>query len=350
MIVWGTLQFERVWPFWLTLLIAVFLVLLWLLRRKTQFPDMRLITATVPANGWFERAPVGLGAVLLILLTLVLAGPSVVRIETIDQRARDFLIIVDTSRSMRHDTQVPRDEFNLNFQRRIGAFATRVDDPRTMPYVARYELARESLLGFLADRTAEDRVGLIYFNDDAYTVAALTTNISFVIQQLAAMDDYVNWGTNIAVAMDTGLNLLERYPEQNKRTVILLTDAETRFTEELEHQLARLANDRLSFYLLWITTDENKNTQDEVSAFLHLARSVGTVFTIKSLDSDSLQRAFSAIGRMEGYTYQENRRQAFELSPPLWRAARLFFLLWLTLMATLFHPAVNRQEFEVSKA
>lgn len=131
-----------------------------------------------------------------------------------------------------------------------------------------YELARESLLGFLADRRAEDRVGLIYFNDDAYTVAALTTNISFVIQQLAAMDDYVNWGTNIAVAMDTGLNLLDRYPDQNKRTLILLTDAETRFTEELEHQLARLA----------------------------------------------------------------------------------FYLLWLTLLATLFHPAVHRQEFEVSMA
>ena len=309
MIDWSTLQFARVWPFWLTLVIAAFLLLLWFLHRNTEFPDMRLITAALPAHRLFECAPIGLGVVLLVSLTLVLAEPSVVRIDSIDQRARDFLIIVDTSRSMRHDTQVTRDEFDLNFQRRVGAFATRVDDPRTMPYVARYELARESLLGFLADRTAEDRVGLIYFNDDAYTVAALTTNISFVIQQLAAMDDYVNWGTNIAVAMDTGLNLLDRYPEHNKRTVILLTDAETRFTEELEHQLARLANDRLSFYLLWITTDENKNTQDEVSAFLHLARSVGTVFTIKSLDSDNLQRAFLEIGRMEGYNYQEIRRQ-----------------------------------------
>ncbi len=309
---------------------------------------MRLITATVPANGLFERAPVGLGAVLLILLTLVLAEPSVVRIETIDQRARDFLIVVDTSRSMRHDTEVSRDRFDLNFQRRVGAFATKVDDPRTMPYLARYELARESLLGFLADRSAEDRVGLIYFNDDAYAVAALTSNISFVVQQLAAMDDYVNWGTNIAVAMNTGLNLLDRYPDQNKRAVILLTDAQTRFTEELEHQLARLANDRLSFYLLWITRDENKNSEDAVSSFLNLARSVGTVFTINSLDSGSLQRAFSEIGRLEGYQYQENRRQTHDLSPPIWRAARIFFLLWLTLMATLFHPAVHKRKFEPS--
>ena len=348
MIDWGTLQFARVWPFWLTLFVAVIFLLLWFLRDNTRFPDMRLITATLPANGVFERAPVVLGALLLALLTLVLAEPSVVRVDASDRRARDFLIIVDTSRSMRHDTQVRRDEFNVKFERRVGAFAARVDDPRTIPYIARYELARESLLGFLEARRAEDRVGLIYFNDDAHSVAAMTSNISFVVQQLAAMDDYVNWGTNIAVALDTGLNLLSRYPDQNKRSVILLTDAETRFTEELEHQLARLANESLSFYLLWITTDENEDSDEAVSSFLNLARSVGTVFTIKSLDSDNLQRAFSDVGRMEGYNYQEIRRQAHELSPPIWNVVRLLFLLWLTLLATLFHPIVHSRKIEVS--
>ena len=348
MIDWSTLQFARVWPFWLTLVIVTFLLLLWFLHRNTEFPDMRLITAALPAHRLFECAPIGLGVVLLVSLTLVLAEPSVVRIDSIDQRARDFLIIVDTSRSMRHDTSVRRDEFTVHFERLVGAFAERVDDPRTIPYIARYELARESLLGFLEARRAEDRVGLIYFNDDAHSVAALTANISFVVQQLGTMDDYVNWGTNIAVAMDTGLNLLDRYPDQNKRTVILLTDAETRFTEELEHQLARLANDRLSFYLLWITTDENENSDDAVSSFLNLARSVGTVFTIKSLDSDNLQRAFLEIGRMEGYNYQEIRRQTHELSAPIWRAVRILFLLWLTLMATLFHPAIHKGKFEAS--
>ena len=308
---------------------------------------MRLITVTVPVRGLFERAPVALGVVLLILLTLVLAGPTLVRIEIVEQRARDFLIVVDTSRSMRHDTRVRRSEYDISFERRVGAFAARVDDPGTIPYIARYELARESLLGFLNDRRAEDRVGLIFFNDDAHAVSALTPNLSFVVEQLASMDDYVNWGTNIAVAMDTGLNLLDRYPDQNKRTVILLTDAETRFTAELEHQLARLASDSISFYMLWITADEDESSDDAITAFLDHAKSVGTVFTIKSLDSDSLQRAFSDIGRMEAYSYEEIRRQTHELSQPIWQAARLLFLLWLALMATLFHPPVRGQEFEV---
>ena len=123
MIDWSTLQVVRVWPLWLALVTAVLLFLLWFYRRTILFPDISLITATPPAKGLIDRAPFGVGAFLLLLLTLVMMEPSVVRVETIDQRARDYLILVDTSRSMRHDTQVRRDDFDLNFERRVGAFA-----------------------------------------------------------------------------------------------------------------------------------------------------------------------------------------------------------------------------------
>lgn len=346
MIDWSTLQVTRAWPLSLALITAALLFILWFYRRTTLFPDMQLITATQPAKGLIDRAPVGIGALLLLLLTLAMMEPTVVRVETIDQRARDYLIIVDTSRSMRHDTEVLRADFDLNFERRVGAFATAVDDPQTIPYIARYELARESLLGFLAKRRAEDRVGLIYFNDEAHSVSALTSNIAFVTEQLATMDEYVNWGTNIAVAMDSGLGLLERYPDGNKRTVILLTDAETRYTLELEQQLARLANNNLSFYLLWITTDENGAPNEAVTSFLNLARSVGTVTTIASLDSVNLNNALSDIDRMESYSYQEVRRRVIELSPPILRVTRILLLIWLTLMATIFHSGVQKETFE----
>lgn len=346
MIDWDSLQLARMWPLWLALMAAMLLTLLWSHRRKTLFPDISLITATLPAKGLIDRVPVAAGAVVLFLLTLVLMQPSVVHVETIHQRARDFLILVDTSRSMRHDTSVRREDFELNFERRVGAFSTAVDDPQTIPHIARYELARESLLSFLSGRRAEDRVGLIYFNDDAHPVSALTSNIAFVVEQLASMDDYVNWGTNIAAAMDSGLNLLERYPDQNKRTVILLTDAETRYTKELEQQLARLANANLSFYLLWITTDENDVSNEEVASFLNLARSVGNVVTIQDLDTDNLQSALLDVGRMEGYSYQETRRQFVDLSPPILRIAQILLILWLPLMATIFHPSMSKDAFE----
>jgi Mg-chelatase subunit ChlD len=341
---WSSIQVDSYWPLFPGLLGAAGLIALWFYRRRRIFPDVDLITATRTKAAFGDRLPVVIGAILLVLLVLVMMKPSVVRVETIDQRARDFLILVDTSRSMRHDTRVRRSDFDLRFERRAGAFSTAVDDPGEIPYIARYELARESLMTFLNGRRAEDRVGLIYFNDDAHAVSALTSNIAFVVEQLASMDDYVNWGTDIATALDSALNMLGRYPDQNKRTVILLTDAETRYTKELEQQLARLANANLSFYLLWITTDENGESNEDVASFLSLAKSAGSVVTIEDPDSENLQSALLDVSRMEGYRYQEVRRHFVNLEQPILQATRALFVLWLLLMATIFRPGIVNHE------
>ena len=341
MLDWSTLRFAHSWPFILLLVVLVLLYLRWQLSRKFYFPDARLITSDEASPLSFESIVVCTSLGILALFTLVMAEPSVVQIKTLDQRARDFLIIVDTSRSMRHDTTVRRDSFETHFERKVGAFASLVEDPQAMPLVARYELARESLLNFLEDRGAEDRVGLIYFNDDAHPVSALTPNISFVTQQLASMDHYVNWGTDIAAAMESALNLLGRYEDQNKRAIILLTDAETRFTAELEQQLARVAKEGVSFYLLWITADAAQESNDAISSFLNRARAVGTVFAIADLSPDTLQEIFSDIGHMESYEYRETQRQSLDLTPMLWRTSRIAFLVWLMLMLTVFHPPAS---------
>ena len=347
MIDWGSIQIEHAWPLVLAVASAASLYALWFYRRKNIFPDNVLLTSTRPKGGIGDRFPVAAGAILALLLTLAMMEPSIVRVESVDQRARDFLILVDTSRSMRHDTKVRREEYKLHFERRVGAFSTAVDDPEEIPYIARYELARESLMSFLNGRRAEDRVGLIYFNDDAHSVSALTSNIAFVVEQLASMDDYVNWGTNIATAMDSGLSLLERYPVESRRTVILLTDAETRYTKELEQQLARLANADLSFYLLWITTDGNEDSNEDVASFLSLAQSTGNVVTIRDLDSENLQNALLDVARMEAYRYQEIRRRQIDLTEPLLRTTRVLLVIWLLLMATIFHPIIDRYGFKV---
>lgn len=338
---WRTLQFAHHWPFAVLLVTFALLILRWWFDQRYSFPDIRLITTTHSTPGTIEAITVATGIVALTLFTLVLTEPSVVQIKKAEQRARDFLVVVDTSRSMRHDTAVRRDEFDTHFERKVGAFASMVEDPQMMPYVARYELARESLLGFLERRGAEDRVGLIYFNDDAHPVSALTPNISFVVEQLASMDQYVNWGTDIAAAMESALNLLDRYDDHNKRALILLTDAETRFTNDIEDQLERITKSGLSFYLLWISADELQGSDDAVRSFLARAGSVGTVFSINDLSSDSLQQIFTDIGQMESYQYQEQRRQTLQLAAPLWQASRVMFLFWFMAMVTIFHTPIS---------
>ena len=344
MIDWQTLQFAQTWPAWLALPTACVLLLLWY-RRRNVFPDLTLILRTRRGHGLTDRLLPVSGYAILTALIIVMMGPSVVLIERIEQRARDFVILVDTSRSMRHDTAAQRREFELNFRRCVGAFAENVDDPNAIPYVARFELARESLFRFLTSRRAGDRVALIYFNDDSHPVSALTSNIDFVVQQLATMDNYVNWGTDIAAAMNSSLNLLERYPGDNKRALILMTDAETRYTQDLEQQLARLANAGLSFYLLWITTDAEDLSADDAQDFLDLARSIGPVLTIKDPDPDNMQAALAEISRLEGYRYDELRHRTIDLGQPLLRVTRVVLLLWLLAAATIFHPAMSRRSF-----
>lgn len=347
MIDWQTLQFAKTWPLLLPLpAIGVFLAL-WYWRQRSVFPDLNLILRARRGNGLIDRLLPLTGYALMAALILVMMGPSVVLIERIEQRARDFVILVDTSRSMRHDTAAERRDFDLNFRRTAGAFAENVDDPNAMQYISRFELARESLFRFLTSRRAADRVSLIYFNDDSHPVSALTSNLDFVVQQLATMDDYVNWGTNIATAMNSSLNLLERYPGANKRTLILITDAETRYTEDVEQQLTRLASAGLSFYLLWITADNEDLSTEDAQNFLDLARSVGSVLTIKKPDPENMQEALAEISRLEGYSYEELRHRTIELAPPILEVTRIVLLLWLLAAATIFHPAINRQSFRM---
>ena len=304
-----------------------------------------LITGSKTKKDLVDRVPTILASLILLLLVIVLMKPTVVRTVLVDQTARDFLVVFDTSRSMRHDTNVKRGDLDLLFERRVGTFSTAVDNPNSLPLLARYELARESLLSFLSQRRAQDRVGMIYFNDNAFTMSAPTANIDFVVEQLASMDEYVNWGTDIALAMETGLNLLDRYPQQNKKAVILLTDAEAAYTKEVEEQLVRLASTGVSFYLLWITTDENDMSNEEVAEFLNFARTVGTVVTIEDLDVSNLQNILRDISRLEGYSYQETKRERVDLSGIFLKSVQLFLIIWFFLVATFFHPSTGRNFF-----
>lgn len=348
MIDWNSLQFGRLWPLALFTLIGIALAVVWWARHSALFPDVQLLANSTASQSVMDVAPLFAGTLLLLLLAIAMSEPRVARVDLREQHARDFLLLVDTSRSMRHDTAVARDEFNLHFKRRAGAFAEAVDKPDSLPFIARFELARESLLNFLSARRAEDRVGLIYFNDDTHPVAALTSDIGFVVDQLASMDDYVNWGTDIATAVNGSLALLERYSDQNRRALVLITDAETRYTEELQQQLARLASEDLSFYLLWIKADDDngKEADEEAAAFLDLARSVGVVVTIENLNPDSLRDALQDISRLESYSYIEEKRSLLRLSQPLLDTARWLLLPWLLLIAIAFYPGSPIKEFK----
>jgi Mg-chelatase subunit ChlD len=337
---WPQIQVGEWWPLLLGLFAFTLLVVVWHRRKGDLFPDVHLLSETASMGGMLDRLPLIMGIMVVSLLILTLMDISTTRSVTVNKRSRDFLVIVDTSRSMRENTSLLRSENPPTYERRTGLFSGQVDDPGTIPELARYELAREGLLRFMSTlNEQEDRIQLIYFNSQVYLMSGFTTNFPFIRQQLENMDPYVTYGTNIRWALETGLDMLERYPSGNRRAVILLTDAEARSTQNLQEQLDRLSRTDVSFYLLWITSDIAGEVSAQAGEFLRNVRSIGSVFTIADLAEGSLDDAMRDIGKLENYAYDEIRYERIDLSEYVFTLARWLMLLWILLVATLYHPS-----------
>ena len=139
---WGNIQVGEWWPLLLGLAALAAAAAIWYRRKGTLFPDIRLLAETAPAGGIIDRLPLILGVVIIALLILSMMDITTTRSTMVDKTARDFLVIVDTSRSMRENTQIMRDNHPTTFPRRAGLYSGQVDDPSTIPELGRYELAR----------------------------------------------------------------------------------------------------------------------------------------------------------------------------------------------------------------
>ncbi|MDH3531805.1 MAG: VWA domain-containing protein [Gammaproteobacteria bacterium] len=326
---------------WPLLLLAAGLAVLgvaWARGQGTLFPDIDLLKRSAPAGGLADRLPLQLGVLIAGLLMLSLMDIAATRLVEVDRRARDFLVIVDTSRSMREDTALLRAQFPTTYERKADYYVGQAEDPAKIPHLARYEVARESLLDYLASRRDVDRVGLIYFNSMVYLMSGFTSNFEFIEQQLASMDPYVTFGTNIRWALEQALDLVERYPGRNRRAIILLTDAEARNTDYLQQQLERLRQLDIAFYLLWITSDTADGQSPLATEFLRTVRTIGSVYTIDDVGEGYLDEALGEIAELEDYAYREARHERVDLSRYILAAAQWLLLVWVLLVGTLWLP------------
>ncbi len=326
------------WPFVLLAASLAVLGFAWSRKRGTLFPDIALLARTAPARGLLDKLPAQLALLIIALLILSLMDISATRQIDVDRRARDYLVVVDTSRSMRENTALLRSRFPPTYPRSADLYVGQADDPASIPHLGRYEVARESLLDFLASRRDVDRVGLIYFNSLVYLMSGFTANFEFIEQQLAAMDPYVTFGTNMRWALEQALNLVERYPGRNRRAIILLTDAEARNTEFLKQQLDRLRRLDVQFYLLWIMPQTADGQSPLATEFLRAVRSFGSVYTIDDFGAGYLDDALEEIAALEDYAYREASHERVDLSRAFFAAARWLLLVWILMVGTLWLP------------
>ncbi|MBT8100176.1 MAG: hypothetical protein KJO82_10515, partial [Gammaproteobacteria bacterium] len=133
-------------------------------------------------------------------------------------------------------------------------------------------------------------------------------------------------------------DLIERYPGQNRRAIILLTDAEARNTDFLQQQLDRLRRLDIAFYLLWITPNAEEGQSLLATDFLQSVRSFGSVYTIDDIGAGFLDDAFAEIAELEDYAYREASHERVDLSQQMLRVAQWLLLLWILMMGTLWLP------------
>lgn len=326
------------WPLLLAVAGVALLAFAWARGRGAVFPDIELLKQTSAAGGVLDRLPLHLGLLISVLLMLAMMDISASRLVEVDRRARDFLVVVDTSRSMREDTALLRKDFPPTFERRADLYVGQAEDPASIPNIARYEVARESLLDFLGSRNSVDRVGLIYFNSMVYLMSGFTSNFGFIEEQLAGMDPYVTFGTNIRWALEQALNLVERYPGRNRRAIILLTDAEARNTDFLQQQLERLRRLDIAFYLLWITPNTADGQSALATEFLRTVRTIGSVYTIDDVGEGYLDEALDEIAELEDYAYREASHERVDVSRAIQTLAQWLLLLWVVMVGTVWLP------------
>lgn len=193
------LTFSRpeLWPF-LLLVVPAWLLVWWLVRARCHARQIygAVLTEVLPSPAG-RATRLGLAAMLLLLTWMEpRLGEEQVQVE---RRGLDIIFCLDTSRSMLARDMEP----------------TRLDR------------AKRDIRSVLPELTGGDRVGLVAFAGRARMVVPLTHDLDSFRQLLATVDtDTVRrGGTDVAAAVDRGLELIDD-DDQQTSVIVVLTDGE----------------------------------------------------------------------------------------------------------------------------
>lgn len=192
------LEFATPWALLLLLILPVW----WVVRRMRRPPAITFSRIDViergPRSGnWYPKVIFALRNLLLICLIVALARPRfAVPTKEDKDKGINIALVVDVSGSMLSQDFQPRD---------------------------RLEVAKTTMQDFIMGRR-NDRIGLVAFANEAYTVTPLTTAYPVLVQdvsnlQIGQLDD----GTAIGDAIIAGTQRLVQAPGKS-RVMILLTD------------------------------------------------------------------------------------------------------------------------------
>lgn len=320
------LSYDWVYPFALFAIPAIPLLFLlkWLLTLNSRSTlDMAVFEGKVrwQWSSLLRFIPDALFISFTMLVVLALARPQRVN-EQVEQTAEgiDIVIALDVSGSMELEDIAP----------------TRLD------------AAKDVALQFINGRI-QDRIGLVVFAGDAYSLAPLTTDYQLLRENIKSIGFKMiqNDGTAIGSALAVAINRM-RNSDAKSKVVILISDGENTagsLDPGMAAQLAYAHNIKL--YTIGIgkdgqvayDVDQTGNpmyveTKLDESTLRDIAR-IGTGTFYRADSKDALQEIFSNIDKLEKTEVTERRfRDTKDYYQVYLKWAMLLLLCWMMLKTT----------------
>ncbi|WP_162054795.1 VWA domain-containing protein [Pontibacter pamirensis] len=319
-------SFDWVYPLVLYALLVVPLLFLlkWLFTINTRNKlDLAMFEGKVhwQWSSLLRHIPNLLFMLFMMLVLVALARPQRAN-EQVEQTAEgiDIVLVLDVSGSMELQDIKPN---------RLAA-------------------AREVALDFIRGRV-QDRIGLVVFAGDAYSLSPLTTDYQLLRDHLNSIDHKMipNDGTAIGSALAVAINRM-RDSDAKSKVVILISDGENTagsLDPELAAQLAYAY--AIKLYTIGIGKDgqvpyeevETGNTifvetqMDETS--LRRIAQIGEGNFYRADSKDALQEIFRNINRLERTEVTEKRfRDTQDYYQVYLKWSLLILLLWMFLKNT----------------
>jgi Ca-activated chloride channel family protein len=329
---------EYVWknPFWLY--VIPFLILLPFLRWLLALPLQQKLEVVLPKkvapfqkNVWLRFVP---DVVLLLSLSLIcvaLARPQKVN-EKIEKYSEgiDMVFALDVSESMSYEDYQPN----------------------------RLQVAIQTAQNFISGRLYEDRIGLVVFSGEAFTLMPLTTDYDLLKQYLsqevqAKMTE--SEGTALGDALAVSINRLEKSNAKSK-VIILLSDGDNNAGRVQPLEAAQIAKEKqIKVYSIVVASRQEQvpygkdangkpvfyeNAIDE-SIMQQIATITKGEF-FRADDPSTLQKIFDKISQ---YEKSEILEVKYVQSKDYYRIyliwAVILWLFWLLLKTTFMNNALE---------
>lgn len=313
------------------LLLPLPYIMRWLLHFKVrQKLEIALIEKEVVSSpvAFLRHIPSMLMLIFIALILVALARPQITD-EKVDRFTEgiDIILALDISESMQIE------DFKPN----------------------RLEAAKSVALNFIKGRF-QDRIGIVVFSGDAYSLAPLTTDYNLLKTYINEInfDMVQNRGTAIGSALAVATNRMRESPAKSK-VIILLSDGENTAGSIDPITAAELAHAYgCKLYTIGVgkegpvpfgtdmfgRTRYVENTMDETA--LRRIAQIGEGQYFRAEDNKTLQEVFARIDRYEKAEIKETRfkdTKDFYQVYLMW--GLLVFLLWVLLKNTFLTNALE---------